>query len=62
MATAMWFVAQARATARTACGAPMALGDLGVGGGRADRDAAERVPHAVLERGAADVERQVESL
>ena len=37
------------------------LGNLRIARGRADRDAAERVPHAMLKGGAADVEGQVET-
>ena len=37
-------------------------GDFGVGRGRARRDGAQRLPDPLLERGAADVERQVEAL
>ena len=53
--------AQACATARTAFGAPMRCGDLGVARGLAGRDLAQRLPDALLEGGAAHVERQVEA-
>ena len=51
----------ARATARTDFGRADALRDLGVARGRARRDRAQRLPHALLERGAAHVERQIEA-
>ena len=60
MATASAFAAHAWATARTAFGAPMRRGDFGSSGRRAGRDLAQRLPDALLERRAADVEGQVE--
>ena len=57
-ASETWFCAQARATARTARGAPIERRHLAIGARFAERDALQRFPDPPLEGGAPQVERQ----